>query len=80
MKLEFSRLIFEKKNTVISNFVKIRFGGNRVVPVLTDGHSDVRDETNSRFRQRLPNALKDIRKLGSSIRCSNYVTSYRNYT
>jgi len=54
MKLEFSHDRF-LKNTGISNFMKIRLNGSRVVPCGRtngrDGQTDTHDEATSRFSQ-----------------------------
>jgi len=48
--LEFSRQIFEKKNTQIPNFMKIRPAEAELFHAdKTDGRTDKHDEANSRF-------------------------------
>ena len=49
MKLEFSPHIFEKKNTGLSNFMKIRPVGTELFQ--EDGQADKYDEDNTRFSQ-----------------------------
>ena len=71
MKLEFSRLIFEKKNPQISNFMNIRPVGAELFH--PDRQAD--DEANSRFSQFCERAKKRAKEF---IYCASLVIQVDN--
>jgi len=65
MTLKFSEQLFEKTNTQISNFAKIR--PVRAILLHADGRIDRHDEANSRFSAILRTRLKTPRHISAQV-------------